>query len=247
MGKIPNNPKEIFEEFTTDYKNAFDNDLTSIILHGSGASGDYVPKKSDLNFLIVLSEKGIQILERSFKIISKWRKMGVNTPLFLTKGYILSSLDTFPVEFLNMKMNYTLVYGEDVLSDLTFEREHIRIECERELKAKLLQLRQGYLQTSHKRGNMQLLIAGSITTFVAIFKAILYLKDIEVPTHKDQTLALTCEKFNLDYEIFSMLLSIKKKEKKPSRDEMDSLIHGYISEIKRMSSIVDTMDINDSP
>ncbi|MDY6855250.1 MAG: hypothetical protein SWO11_11195 [Thermodesulfobacteriota bacterium] len=246
MVKIPKDPKEIFQDFTKDYKNAFGSDLISIILHGSGASGDYIPKKSDINFLIVLSEKGIEILERSFKIITKWRKRSVNTPLFLTKDYILSSIDTFPVEFFNMKMNYVLVYGEDVLSDLTFEREHMRIECERELKAKLLQLRQGYLQTSHKTGHMQLLIASSITTFIAIFKAILYLKDIKIPAHKDQTLALMCEKFNLNYEIFSTLLNIKKKERKPSRNKMDSLIHEYISEIKRISSIVDTMDITNS-
>ena len=66
MAKIPKEPREVFEEITEDYQQAFGNDLVSIILYGSGASGEYVPKRSDLNFLIVLSEEGIDALEGSF-------------------------------------------------------------------------------------------------------------------------------------------------------------------------------------
>jgi len=243
MAKIPKDPKEIFQEITEDYRRELGNDMVSIILYGSGASGEYVPKKSDLNFLIVLSEEGINTLERSFKVVSKWRKRNVEIPLFLTKRYIESSLDSFPIEFLNMKINHTLVFGEDVLSKLTFEKGHMRVQCERELKGKLLQLRQGYLDTSQRAGNMQSLIARSIPAFMAIFRALLYIKDMELPVHKDEILSLICEVFHMDHGIFSALLSVKDRENKPSKGEMDSLIHNYIREIGRLSSIVDEMSV----
>jgi hypothetical protein len=244
MGKIPKDPKEIFKEITEDYQRIFGNDLVSIALYGSGATGDYVPKKSDLNFLIVLTEEGINTLERAFKVVSKWRKRNVNIPLFLTKSYITSSLDSFPVEFLNMKMNHMPVFGEDVLSDLSFEKRHIRIQCERELKAKLLQLRQGYLDASKRVRNLKLLIVRSIPAFIAIFRALLYLKGIEAPANREEIVSHICEEFDLDHGLFSTILSIKDREKRLSKGEMDWLIHRYISDVRRLSSIVDKMDMS---
>lgn len=243
MGKIPKDPKEIFQEITKDYQVAFDNDLLSIILYGSGASGDYVPKRSDLNFLIALTEEGINTLEVSFKVVSKWRKRNVSTPLFLTNSYITSSLDTFPIEFLNMKMNHILVFGEDVLANISFEKGDLRVQCERELKAKLLHLRKGYLETSQRAVNMRLLIVHSIPAFIAIFKALLYLKDIEVPAKREETVSRVCEEFDLDQGLFSTILSVKDKGEKSSKGEIDWLIHRYISEIRRLSSVVDNMDM----
>jgi len=242
MVKIPKDPKEIFQEITKDYQIAFGNDLLSIILYGSGATGDYVYKRSDLNFLIVLAEEGTNTLERAFKVVSKWRKRNVSTPLFLTKSYITSSLDSFPVEFLNMKMNHITVFGENVLSDLSFEKRDLRVQCERELKAKLLHLRKRYLETSQRAVNMRLLIAHSIPAFIAIFRALLYLKDIEVPAKKEETVSRVCEEFDLDHGLFSTLLSVKDREKRLSRGEMDWLIRRYITEVRRLSSIVDEMD-----
>ena len=243
MGKIPKDPKEIFKEITEDYQRIFGNDLVSIALYGSGATGDYVPKKSDLNFLIVLTEEGINTLERAFKVVSKWRKRNVNIPLFLTKSYITSSLDSFPIEFLNMKMNHILVFGEDVLANLSFEKGDLRVQCERELKAKLLQLRQGYLDASKRVRNLSLLIASSIPAFIAIFRTLLYLKDIEVPAKRAETVSRVCQEFDLDHGLFSTLLSVKDREKKPSKGEMDWLIQRYISDVRRLSSIVDKMDM----
>ena len=59
MAKAPQNPEEIFSEFTNDYQKIYGTDLLSIVLYGSGARGDYIPGRSDLNFLIVLTEEGI--------------------------------------------------------------------------------------------------------------------------------------------------------------------------------------------
>jgi len=89
MAKIPKRPEEIFQEFTQDYQAIFRDDLKSIILYGSGARGEYIPKKSDINFLIVLTEVAMDRLRETFPLIRKWRKRRVNIPLFLTDEYIL--------------------------------------------------------------------------------------------------------------------------------------------------------------
>jgi predicted nucleotidyltransferase len=79
MAKIPNNPKEIFEEITADYKEVFGEGLKGIILYGSATSGSYIPGKSDINFMILVSETGIENLDLAFKTVAKWRKRKVAT------------------------------------------------------------------------------------------------------------------------------------------------------------------------
>jgi len=45
-----------------DYRRVFGQDIVSVILYGSALTADYVPGKSDLNLMIVLSEEGIHRL-----------------------------------------------------------------------------------------------------------------------------------------------------------------------------------------
>ncbi len=52
MVKIPNKPEEIFGDFSHEVKKLFGSDLISIILYGSAARDEYVPKKSDINFIL---------------------------------------------------------------------------------------------------------------------------------------------------------------------------------------------------
>ena len=74
MAKGPKDPKEIFPDIIADYKDAFGDDLISIVLYGSATGENYRPGKSDINFMIVLSEEGIEHLDRAFAIVKKWRK-----------------------------------------------------------------------------------------------------------------------------------------------------------------------------
>ena len=116
MAKIPKKPEEIFAEITDDYRQIFGDDLISIILYGSGAGEDYIPGKSDLNFLITLTDRGIERLDRVLETVARWRKRNVAIPLFMTRSYLTGSQDAYPIEFLNMKRHYVVVTGEDVLA-----------------------------------------------------------------------------------------------------------------------------------
>lgn len=161
MSRISKDPREIFQEITEDYKGLFGEDLISIILYGSATGKDYRPGHSDINFMIILSERGIENLERAFKTVNRWKKRKVAVPLFLTPHYVETSTDVFPLEYMNFQHNHTLVYGEDILKDLSFEREMIRLQCEREIKGKLLLLRESFLGSLGRRRIMKEMIGQS--------------------------------------------------------------------------------------
>ena len=243
MGKIPSRPEDIFDELNQDYTALFGDDLVAITLYGSGARGEYVPKKSDINLLMVLSDNGIERLGDATDAVAKWRKRNVRVPLVMTRGYIESSLDAFPLEFFNIRSAYQVIHGEDILKDVVIQKEDLRLQCERELKAKLLLLRESFLGANNKSHLLRELVAQSLSAFISIFKALLYLKGDEVPEKNEAVLSATVQSFGLDREVFQTLWYIKRGEKKLDRGALKEIVQKYISEIRGLSTQVDQMDL----
>jgi len=241
MSRIPKDPAEIFGEFTEDAKRVFGDDLVSILLYGSGAKGEYRYKKSDINFMIVLTEEGIDRLNRFLPLITAWRNRRVSTPLFLTKEYIVSSLDSFPIEFFEMQRHHQLVYGADVLQNLDIRKEHLRIQCERELKGKLLQLRESFLNTAHSDRQMKSLISQSLTTFAPIFSGMLKLRRDQVPDKRRDIFKEIVETYSLDGELFDELFRIREQNPKYSKHMLLTVMERYIQQIKKLVNTIDQL------
>ncbi len=220
MAKIPHKPEDIFEPFTDDYKAAFGADLESIIFYGSAARGEYVPKISDINFMIMLSPEGMQRLAAAMPLVDRWGKARVATPLFLTQDYIFSSIDVFPIEFLNMKASYRLVWGKDVLKNLEFDKRLVRLQAEREIKAKLLHLRERFVETGGSAKKITQLISMSLPAFFSIFQAVLFLNDQQPRTKMSELLAHASRSSGLNASLFETLAAVRNKTRKLKPDEV---------------------------
>jgi predicted nucleotidyltransferase len=242
MAKIPKKPEEVFAEFTADFRQAFGPDLVSITLYGSGARHDYIPGKSDINFLVVLSEEGINSLEKAFGVLPGWRKKRVAVPLFMTKSFILSSVDSYPIEFFNMKRHYIQVFGEDVLKDLVFSKPFLRLQSERELKGKLLLLRTRYLETEGKVDRIEHLIRESITAFISIFNALLVLKDAQIPHGRSEVVKALAEVFAFNPEPLLRCVGIKEG-RKAAATEVESVFRDYLKELALLADLVNGMEL----
>jgi len=241
MSRIPKDPKEILDKFVNDCKGVYGNDLVSIILYGSGAGKDYVPGRSDINFMIILTEEGIKDPERAFGLVKKWRKRNVAVPLFLTDNYIKTSADVFPIEYLNFKRRYVPVYGEDILKGLSFKKELIRLQAEREIKGKLLLLRESYLETAGNKRGLTNIINQSLHAFIAIFNALLFMKDIDIPEGGRSLVLAVCNAFGLENSIFMKLIHIREGKIKPDEKELNMIFKNYLNEVHKLSKIVDEL------
>jgi len=242
MAKAPKTPQEIFPEIVEDLKGIYGEALQSVILYGSGARGEYVAGKSDINFLIVLAGNDAGDLEKILPMIPKWKKRAVATPLFMTRAFIGSSVDVYPVEFLNMKRHYQVVHGEDVLRDLVFEKRALRLQCERELKGKLMLLRTGFLETAGKAENLQRLMAASITAFLSVFGALLTLKDREVPHGRREIVAAVAGMYGIDAAPFLRCIDLREGKKDLSLGDLKTHFQSYTTEIQKLINAVDGLE-----
>lgn len=238
MAKI-SNPADIFSDIISDYQRVFEADLISIILYGSATGPDFIPGKSDINFMIVLGEDAIDHLDRAFTPVAKWQKKGVAIPLFLTEGYVQSSLDVYPIEYLNFQRSYQVVFGKDILKDLKVDPEFLRLQCEREIKGKLLLLREAFLETSGKPRRLKTLVAQALPAIIALFEALLYLKGEALPPKKQEVISAASKALDVDAEVFETLLRIREGRLKPDQKTGISIFKSWLKEMRNLSKLVD--------
>lgn len=241
MGKIPDQPQEVFVPLTEDYLKVFGSELVSLIVYGSAAVGSYVKGKSDINLLVVLTEAGKNRLDAVFDTVKYWKKRKVATPLTMTKAFIETSLDSYPIEFLNMKNSHILIYGENVLGNLTFQPADLRLQIERELKGKIILLTQGYLETKGSARQVRHLIRNSFTAFVSIFNALLYLKHEKAPQTRRETIREVCNLFLLDAAVFERCSDIREGKDNLADGEIIDTFKKYLQEVEKICSIVDEL------
>ena len=180
------NPVEYSKTAVQEYKSLYGDDLISVILYGSAAGGDFDPKKSDINLLIVLSSMDLELVAKSSDIQTGLLRRRFSIPLFMDKQYIANSLDSYPVEFLDMKGCYRVIYGEDVLESTAPKKEHLRIQVERELKGKWLHLLQEFPYAKKNRKNLLELASLSLKAYTPIFRALLMLKGEKIPFNRNE-------------------------------------------------------------
>src|SRR5512144_2317514 len=85
--------------------------LHSFHVVGSAVIPDYDEKVSDINSVVVLHAMDLKFITFLAPLGRKYGRKHVAAPFIMTPEYITSSLDTFPVEFLDFKLIHKTVFG----------------------------------------------------------------------------------------------------------------------------------------
>ena len=247
MENLPEDIKKKSDEFLANVREAFGESLRSVVLYGSAARGEGVPgdKIPYINYIIVVDDNTPSELACCAKFVKKWRKQLITIPLFLDPGYIKLSLDTFPLEFMDMSNTYHVVYGEDIFEDLEFDKADVRNQCERELKGKLLHLRAEYLNLRGDKKGLMDLVNRSLNTFRLVFEGALFLKDHELPKETGYLLSAVTEEYELDASLFKKLSAVANGDVKIDETEADGLFDLYVEELDKLSKTIDEMPENE--
>lgn len=122
--------------------------VRELALFGPIASGTFDASCQAARNVLVVDTVDLQSLKRLGVHGPSLGKLGIAAPLIMTPRYIHASLDTFPLEFIEIQQVCLTVLGEGHFTGLVFEEPDVRLQCERELKALLIGLRQGLLASA---------------------------------------------------------------------------------------------------
>lgn len=172
--------------------------IQGIVVFGSVAGPNYDPKVSDINSAVIVKELSISMLSKNLNILADSKSKRFARPLFLTKEYILSSLDVFPIEFSEIKDNHILLYGEDVFNDIIIDPKNIRLFCEEQVKGKILLIYQSYIDSGGDERLLRKILHDSLNGLLPIFRQLLMIRNILPKTHKRELLEQFCQSFALN-------------------------------------------------
>lgn len=216
--------------------------IHSLYVTGSALTDDYVPKKSDVNSVIVLKQMDLAFLESLAPMGKKLRRAGVAAPLIMTPEYISTSLDVFPIEFLSFKLCHHFAYGEeDLFANVELKSLDLRHQCERELKVKLISLRQGYLSTMGDAKVLRASFAGTITSFIPLFRGIIHLTGGTPPLLYDDVIKTLSGVTGVDCGVYLKALAIKRGGK-ADKAKLDTLFENYYTATEKLCEYVDQIN-----
>ena len=145
----------------------------SAVLYGSLARGLFVPGRSDINLLLVLPELDRGTLDGFRPGMERWRTAGYPPPLLFTAAEWRRAQDVYQVELADMLVGYRVLRGPDPLSTARLRPPELRQQLERELRGKLLRLRQGYALVGDDPAALGELALRSVPTFLVLLRGVL--------------------------------------------------------------------------
>ena len=232
-----------FEAFIDDLRATHGKNLSSVILYGSAAAGDFVPKQSDYNILIALHTIGPEDLRNAHACVREWARMGNPVPVYFTVSELQNAADVFPIEFHQMSVARKVLFGPDVLADLVISDKFLRLQAEYELRSKLIQLRRQYIPASASVDGLKKLMAESLSSFAALFRGVLILKGFDPPATKHEIVALTAQKLELDGTPFEKIFNIRENNFTATLDDKsaNALFGDYMEQIENVINAVDSI------
>lgn len=240
--KLPRDAQKVLRPYLDKMLEVYGNDIIAIFAYGSVTSSAYDLKTSDINIAIVLKDTSLPALKPVLKTVKAGMRKRITVPLFLTPAYIKMSLDTFPMEFMNMKDTRLVLLGDDILADIAANNEDLRRECEYQLKGKLLTMRQAYLEQAKSRKELEKLIKVSLRALFPVFQSMLRIKRAAPPpADKAEVLRELGREFDIDVASFLEVLSDKKTEGRIVGKSAEIFIDAFLTQLGRLSQIIDNM------
>jgi len=245
MNPLPEHHRKKAGSFAADMRECFGENLRSVVLYGPAARGEDT-KGTVLSFMAVVIDNSPSAIAPCSGFMHRWTKAGIGTPLIVTPEYIVDSLDTFPLEFMEIRSAYHVVDGEDVLAGLEFAAADVRNECERELKGKLLHLRAEYISCRGSGKGLADLVRRSIETFRLVFAGVLHLKKIPAPADTRGLMNAVSGAFGLESSLFGKLYDFGTGAMKPDHEELDRLFDLYVEELDKLSNAIDSFSTTEN-
>ncbi|MEJ2655842.1 MAG: hypothetical protein P8012_01410 [Desulfobacterales bacterium] len=237
--KFNDTAAERFTPFQNEILKNHQDNIHSITITGSALTDDFDSDKSDVNSVFVLNKMNLRFLEVLASLGKTYRKKRISAPLIMTPEYIMHSLDVFPIEFLNIKLIHETVFGEDLFQNLVIDPSDLRLQCERELKVRLIGLRQGYISSVGDARILTDLFMSTITGYIPLFRGIILILGKEPPLRNGDVLAVLEDVSGVNIQVFRTVLKEKRQKTKMTITQLNAIFKDYYAAVEKLGDITD--------
>lgn len=225
------------DKLIENLKEELGDNLASVIAFGSQANVD--DAKNNLNLMIITNTLNAEDLYAISKPVHKWVKAKNPIPVIMNREEWHSSFDVYSIEYADIKENYRLIYGEDLVPSIYINKHFLRLQCESETKNLLLKYKNNFLMNINSDKEMKKLLSNVIKTLLVIFRSVLRLHNCAVPYR-----AIDIIEFVSNYLSFNKIVMLKLAKVKYEGDDYTKKELLYIEAelVKDIQNILQQID-----
>jgi len=171
---LPEDIQDVLARYVEQIHQQWSADMSGLVLFGSAARGDFMTGRSNLNVLLVVRSLSVEVLQRAGQLHRQWGPQHIIAPLLMTDEDLNRSTRLFPLEFLQMTQHHVVLAGQDPFGETTIDPASLGWQCEHELMANLLRVRQRFIEGEGRIEAIQALLILSITAVLPCIRGLLY-------------------------------------------------------------------------
>ncbi len=227
------------KEFLSRLQPAAGDNLVSVVLYGSAATGEFRAGQSDLNILCLVNHADAKDLESLHGVSEWWIKKGNHPPLIFTRDELNRSADVFAIELLDMKASHRILSGPDFLTDLDVPLHLHRLQVERELRTNWLRLRQAIIAAPLTEKSHLALMTNSLSTFCSLFRHAVFALGEKMPANKREAIAAAAKLTNSDATAFHQLLDLRESKLDAKSIQVETSLRSYLLFVESITNEID--------
>jgi hypothetical protein len=217
-------------------------DFLAAYLTGSVLTQGFDPKHSHVNLLVVARGLGPERLDVLAPALPRRKATPQIEPLFMTREQIERSLDSFPIEWLEIRERHLLIEGEDVMEPLEVPRTYLRLQCEHELRAKFIQLRQAYLLHHGNARELAAALRAGASGFATLFRTLLRLREEPIPAEAGRVAQRVAEVYGLDSQAL-LVPHLARYSGRDATDDAPRRYRAFLVELERLVAALDGLKL----
>lgn len=227
------------DELVAQLQKVYGAKLRAVVLYGSAAAGEHIPKRSDYNVLVIVDELTMQHMRAEAAVSKAWGEKGNPPPLTLTHDEWRGSADIFPMEYADILERHKVLFGTPPFDGITVDRAHLRLQVEHEAMGKLLKLRQGILASGGDAKAQAELLAASLSTIMVIFRAFERLHGAVPPTDYERLSRDVSKRVGFDVAPFERVVRHVRGGEKIGLADVPGVLEGYVNGMNRLVGYLD--------
>lgn len=168
--------RDALQKFNKRLDSLFGARLLNWTIFGFAATGEQPTPEHRAQHVLVLDRVDLDPLRQLAPEGLTFGPVGLAAPLIMTPAYVQTSLDAFPLEFIEIHQQHVTLLGEDLFGPLEFRDADVRLACEREVKALLLGMRQGLLSSGEDAVLLAAVERGATISLARLLAGLAWLK-----------------------------------------------------------------------
>lgn len=231
-------PRKLAEDFANGLRATLDERVRAAALFGSAARGEWIEGVSDVNVLVLLDDIDAPLLGRAAPVVNRWAAKNVR-PLLMEMAEWRRAADVFTIELADMKDASSPLFGDDPAATAVVQPSILRLQAERELRAKLLHLHAGMVQSAGDGKRLGELFVRALPSFTTYMRTALRLAKQPVPAESRAVIDAACSLIGTDPAAFLQVHDARTSRSTLSVSLDQSLADDYNTAAEKLAAYID--------